>query len=218
LGKRSVLDIGCIIANLEQLRSKNKQSNTTLSNSEPRFLSTGHTATSKSKAKRYPRLNGADVYVARLGSSSKPQANKPPNVRPPIVDTQSFDSLDSDSDVPVTRSTGSLHEELTISLRSKATVTSLAPASECERQEVRESRPCYRCVLYMQSVGIKRVFWTTDRGGWEGAKIRDLVDALEGTACNRNESEDSKGSAGMEIFVTKHEVLMMMRRLPMGVG
>lgn len=58
----------------------------------------------------------------------------------------------------------------------------------------------------MHSVGIKRVFWTTESGNWEGAKVRDLVDALEGSA-----SESSGGPVGNGVFVTKHEVLMLRR-------
>jgi len=57
----------------------------------------------------------------------------------------------------------------------------------------------------MHSVGIKRVFWTTTEGEWESAKIRDLVDQLEGAMAN------SDSSLGLPIFVTKHEVLLMRR-------
>jgi hypothetical protein len=60
----------------------------------------------------------------------------------------------------------------------------------------------------MNSVGIKRVFWTTDSGVWEAAKVRDLVDALDtlgnGEACDVNIALDN-------VFVTKHEVLMLRR-------
>jgi hypothetical protein len=59
----------------------------------------------------------------------------------------------------------------------------------------------------MHSVGIKRVFWTKDSGEWEGAKVRDLVDALNGTFDDDGcEPKDKPG-----IFVTKHEVLMLRR-------
>jgi hypothetical protein len=61
----------------------------------------------------------------------------------------------------------------------------------------------------MHSVGIRRVFWTTDDGEWEGAKVRDLADNLDGN------DGDAAGS-GCGMFVTKHEVLMM-RRLMGGV-
>ena len=55
----------------------------------------------------------------------------------------------------------------------------------------------------MQWAGIRRVFWTNDEGQWEGAKVRDLVDALElGT---------TTGTSSM--FVTKHEVLMLRQQI-----
>jgi hypothetical protein len=31
----------------------------------------------------------------------------------------------------------------------------------------------------MASVGIKQVFWTNDAGAWQGAKVRDLEDAMD---------------------------------------
>lgn len=76
----------------------------------------------------------------------------------------------------------------------------------------------------MHSVGIKRVFWTTQDGKWEGAKVRDLVDALEmGIGDDVGESDDSgidsegkglgTGQATKGVFVTKHEVLMLRRRM-----
>lgn len=40
-------------------------------------------------------------------------------------------------------------------------------------------------------------------GGWDSAKVRDLVDGFEG--CGEG------GSGDMGAFVTKHEVLMMLR-------
>lgn len=60
----------------------------------------------------------------------------------------------------------------------------------------------------MHAVGIKRVFWTNARGEWEGAKVRDLAEALEGGA-----GVEGVQDAGEEkgIFVTTHEVLMMQR-------
>ena len=71
----------------------------------------------------------------------------------------------------------------------------------------------------MHSVGIKRVFWTNDAGEWEGAKVRELVDALDcsGGSGKDGEGEGGKGGPmGNGVFVTKHEVLML-RRL-MGEG
>lgn len=72
----------------------------------------------------------------------------------------------------------------------------------------------------MQSVGIKRVFWTNAHGDWEGRKVRDLVDALEQSASPVGGSDgegcgagvgDGAGAGGNGVFVTKHEVLMLRR-------
>lgn len=66
----------------------------------------------------------------------------------------------------------------------------------------------------MDSMGIKRVFWSNQDGEWEGAKLRELVDALEmGIG-----GEDEGGGIGMGqeskgVFVTKHEVLMLKRTM-----
>lgn len=64
----------------------------------------------------------------------------------------------------------------------------------------------------MHAVGIKRVFWTTDEGGWEGGKVRDLVDALDSSM----ESVANGGPTGNGVFVTKHEVLMLKRMMGEG--
>lgn len=65
----------------------------------------------------------------------------------------------------------------------------------------------------MHAVGIKRVFWTNSRGAWEGAKVRGLVDALEG---GRGDGKNNGSGTAMKaetegLFVTKHEVLMLRR-------
>ena len=67
----------------------------------------------------------------------------------------------------------------------------------------------------MHSVGIKRVFWTNERGEWDGAKVRDLVDGLESSNGKGTDTlNDSAGGASGEalaspLFVTKHEVLLL---------
>lgn len=60
----------------------------------------------------------------------------------------------------------------------------------------------------MKSVGIKRVFWTTETGTWDSAKVRDLVDAMDrlGSGIDSNEA-----TALSNVFVTKHEVLKLRR-------
>jgi hypothetical protein len=62
----------------------------------------------------------------------------------------------------------------------------------------------------MASAGIKRVFWTTDAGTWEGAKVRDLVDALDKFG---EEPPSDAATALNSVFVTKHEVLMLRRMM-----
>jgi hypothetical protein len=61
----------------------------------------------------------------------------------------------------------------------------------------------------MHAVGIKRVFWTNVSGEWEGAKVRDLVEALEGGGDEKASGEGAKVDKG--VFVTKHEVLLLKR-------
>lgn len=56
----------------------------------------------------------------------------------------------------------------------------------------------------MHNVGIKRVFWTNIDGQWEGGKVRDLVDILDGGGTPGTEEAWS-------MFVTKHEILMLRR-------
>jgi len=68
----------------------------------------------------------------------------------------------------------------------------------------------------MHAVGIRRVFWTTQDGEWEMAKVRDLVDALE-VGIDGEDNSDGEGiGTGQEskgVFVTKHEVLMLKRTM-----
>lgn len=66
----------------------------------------------------------------------------------------------------------------------------------------------------MHSVGIKRVFWTNDAGEWEGGKVRDLVDAMDGCMESANDGKGRDGGPmGNGVFVTKHEVLMLRRKM-----
>lgn len=121
---------------------------------------------------------------------------------------------------------GSLHDELTLhksrsSSSSEENNDEAAAKTGCggqtdnKQRMVGESRPCYRCVSYMHSAGIKRVFWTNSEGMWEGAKVRDLIDQLEGTMKGDGADAASLGLPSPEVFVTKHEVLLL-RRLMMG--
>ncbi|KAL8724284.1 MAG: hypothetical protein Q9166_008031 [cf. Caloplaca sp. 2 TL-2023] len=154
------------------------------------------------------RLNGADLYVARLGKTGK--ANHFDcgcrHDKPTATEKTRNSEQESNKSPPTKPLTGSLHEELRYpfpNLEKTAPPKSI-PNGECLTATY--SRPCYRCISYMHSAGIKRVFWTNTKGEWESGKVRDLVDALEGPI-----SKDSDGSAGGvgDVYVTKSEVLLL---------
>jgi len=157
------------------------------------------------------RLRGADIYVARLGWK-KQGTDELPAATSNIVQSLPSDTADklplSDTKV----STGSLHEELNSTTPSTSTVRQL-PA--CEKPSIGASRPCYRCICYMHTVGIKRVFWTNNNGEWEGGKVRDMMDVLDLAGTPRDGKCQNVGStggaAGNGVFVTKHEVLKLRR-------
>ncbi|KAF2431176.1 hypothetical protein EJ08DRAFT_678478 [Tothia fuscella] len=169
---------------------------------------------------KHPRLNGADCYVARFGGFGKSTKKPPPcghTVFEPSCTTPNNLSADtvSEDDLTLSRtstSSGSLHDEL-LNPHPRITTPTSKPGSKVfDWNTVHASRPCYRCVAYMHSVGIKRVFWTNDRGAWEGAKIRDLVDALDSSSCSSGE-DGGRQLLGGSVFITKHEVLMMRRMM-----
>lgn len=194
------------------------------------------------------RLNGADLYVARIGNAkdrSPPPGQPKTNGRRSrsraclcteeaesddllpgdLSFTISDQSLNTSSSPPV-----SLHDELRfpdgrLSRKSTPSSTSsptstLLPTPEpgntttrTPKSHVHASRPCYRCITYMHNVGIKRVFWTNSSGDWEGGKVRDLVDVLDGVGSKgaKIEGENGPTQAALGMFVTKHEVLMLRR-------
>lgn len=178
---------------------------------------TGGTSPGLKERMKHPKLVGADVYVARLANDG-PAPGSRKNRRAHdgssdgAVETATPDICTTTS--AVYASTGSLHDELiTKTSKSKPLIT---VSEDVKRPPTpAESRPCYRCVAYMHSVGIKRVFWTTNDGKWEGAKVRDLIDQLESTM--HSDTDTTLGQPAMGVFVTKHEVLML-RRLFMGEG
>lgn len=62
------------------------------------------------------------------------------------------------------------------------------------------------------------MFWTTSEGTWEGAKVRDLVDALDGGTCEEDgngsgDGDGEKNGKDYGMFVTKHEVLQLRRMM-----
>lgn len=198
---------------------------------------TGHSSRGVAGRTSYPRLKGADLYVARLGNGSVPNTPRHQaddwemaacaassvesslselsllgeNQRSNSPDSSSASSACSFYPPP----SGSLHEELTCNAPSpndSTTTLAAAAAAAANRPVVQDSHPCYRCITYMHVVGIKRVFWTNERGEWEGGKVRDMVDGLDKLAevgkAGADESAEMNG-----VFVTKHEVLMLRRMM-----
>ncbi|KAK4547529.1 hypothetical protein LTR36_000486 [Oleoguttula mirabilis] len=191
------------------------------------LLPKGQTGPSTTDRKKHPRLVGADVYVARLGwcrggpteTSHLPTAPILDDIvatftTPEVANEGGEASLSSSTaSLPSISgsSSGSLHDELLNRDVSPSPATRpTAAARTLDPEIIRASRPCYRCISYMHSVGIKRVFWTTDEGDWEGGKVRDLVDALD-SSMESVANGASGGPTGNGVFVTKHEVLMLKR-------
>jgi len=198
---------------------------------EPMLLPKGHAGASSSSVnerRKHPRLNGADLYVARLGwckedltKSERPdpkdqipdRTSTPPSSATANLEDDDCLSRTSSTPSAMASSTGSLHDELinpTPSPSSSPEI-SLPQSNVLDTSKVRASRPCYRCISYMHSVGVKRVFWTNDAGEWEGGKVRDLVDALDGSM--EAVAEGKSGPLDKGVFVTKHEVLMLKRMM-----
>lgn len=145
------------------------------------------------------RLKGSDLYVARLGNChmDPTPSPKPPPIKP----------VPAPPALPKPQPT-SLHDELTQLSRTPSPSRGTPATAEMHTQkpEIRASRPCYRCVAAMHAVGIKRVFWTNADGEWECAKVREMVDSLDGFP-----GHDDGGVTGKGVFVTKHELLMLKR-------
>ncbi|KAF1968829.1 hypothetical protein BU23DRAFT_540574 [Bimuria novae-zelandiae CBS 107.79] len=169
----------------------------------PMLVPNGRTAEKKRtivERQKNPRLNGADLYVARQGWSISAESGA----------TACCEVVEEAQVTTTKPKTGSLHDEL---LNSGPVLTSplvTAAPSSAREPSVLSSRPCYRCIAYMNSVGIKRVFWTTNTGEWESAKVRDLVDSLEDLGTGDMTDVHTTLS---NVFVTKHEVLMLRRTM-----
>ncbi|KAL8750261.1 MAG: hypothetical protein Q9184_006486 [Pyrenodesmia sp. 2 TL-2023] len=165
------------------------------------------------------RLNGADLYVARLGKAAKVNHHdcgcRLDETSASTVDGAAVLETDGQqraSDPGVFSKmkplTGSLHEELRFQSHAeegKPRPQSVHPETQ---PTATHSRPCYRCISYMHSAGIKRVFWTNYKGEWEGGKVRDLVDALECPSSPNGNSSTGQCAAG-SVYVTKSEVLLL---------
>lgn len=191
----------------------------------------GEQASNIADRKQHPRLRGADLYVTRLGwsgtSTRKPKkkATGPPTIstlvntaqdagRSPLGDDQLSASTTSLSSVSTTSShstNGSLHDELINREPSPAPKKVHEDACGFDHSNIHASRPCYRCIAFMHSVGIRRVFWTNDAGQWEGGKVAALVESMQGGM--EDVEGGNGGPTGNGLFVTKHEVLMLRRMM-----
>lgn len=159
------------------------------------------------------RLNGADLYVTRLGKAGKSD-HFDCGCRyetPPVAGKHASATSEDGDPQPKTSGmapktklpTGSLHDELRFPSPPEKPKSTGKPASKGQRLTATHSRPCYRCISYMHSAGIKRVFWTNMKGEWEGGKVRDLVDALESPLPRKS---DGSVDAAAAVYVTKSEV------------
>ncbi|KAF2165762.1 hypothetical protein M409DRAFT_55635 [Zasmidium cellare ATCC 36951] len=214
-----------------KMRSKD-QSDDQSGRSEPMLLPTGRSGASSAHVadrKRHPRLQGADLYVTRVGWQGKP-ARKPPKTKAssraaeiePADEadaleealTESTSSLASLSVASSHSATGSLHDEL-VNRNPSPSPSDASAVDSCgfDRSKVHASRPCYRCIAFMHSVGVRRVFWTNDAGEWEGGKVAKLVEGMETSMDEVASSGNSGGPMGNGVFVTKHEVLMLRRMM-----
>jgi len=208
---------------------------------QPILLPKGQVGSAKQTVKdrqKHPRLVGADLYVARLGwckdrTKRNPKAELSTgccktsfDISETLLDSAiriTLQHKDPDMDVTQPLPPTSLHDELTNPHpRSGSSAPSpTSPSStntHFDHSASHASRPCYRCVTYMHSVGIRRVFWTNELGEWESGKVRDLVDALDtgmaGEAGDHGTADGlgaTGGPLGNGLFVTKHEVLMLRR-------
>lgn len=151
------------------------------------------------------RLRGSDLYVARLCRSEtkdRPSSLECNKAQRDVQNGAKTDLHSGGDCQPVRSLTGSLHDELRFCKPKRSQSSAHCSRSQLMKPMATLSRPCYRCISYMYSAGIKRVFWTNSKGEWEGAKVQELVDALAGNG-------RGGGSDTNSVFVTKHEVLML---------
>ncbi|KAI4127100.1 MAG: hypothetical protein LQ338_003386 [Usnochroma carphineum] len=163
------------------------------------------------------RLNGADLYVARLARPGKPDdygcgcKNESLEV---IGNAEAAgegcepSAADRPASAEMQPRIKSLHDELLYPTPRKPSTPAPKTIAPGQLLSATASRPCYRCVSYMHSAGIKRVFWTNVHGGWECGKVRDMVDALEGPMSSRSDGS-AETSGASSVYVTKSEVLIL---------
>ncbi|OCK80047.1 hypothetical protein K432DRAFT_382552 [Lepidopterella palustris CBS 459.81] len=160
------------VAKPAQVRKKEAPDKTS-AKAQPTLLPSGRTGQpSRSVADRikHPRLYGA-IYMLR-GWARRKISKKPPSSSSAYFGEIQllFLQYDSSSDkkpssIPsnlssLKPSTGSLHGELVNPHYLPKLCPEAAKEDVFDRRSVLSSRPCYRCISYMDSGGIKPVFWT----------------------------------------------------------
>ncbi|USP73796.1 putative isomerase YbhE [Curvularia clavata] len=153
---------------------------------------------------REPRLNGADLYVARLGWKSCCEDTEPEPEPEQKTESEPAPSSSSFPSPPPASQPRSLYDELTNpGGRTPIPADEENPPQKKERvPRALASRPCYQCILYMADAGIKRVFWTDAAGKWHKSMVRDLIDEM-----NKLGSEKpSDDAAPSDVYVTAKEV------------
>lgn len=149
-----------------------------------------------------PRLRGADLYVARLGRPTNATEHSRPVAKYKVLAQNLPGHTEASTVCSSTFSkatTGSLHDEL-VNPNPRQIIPTKSSATSQPSARATDSKPCYRCIEYMHSAGIARVFWTDGNGCWKSDKVRNLVVALQSP-------HPESGS----FFVTKHEVLLLKR-------
>ena len=151
------------------------------------------------------RLKGSDVYVARLGwRKTKEALLGLPSIKIEAASAspgKEASIVNPPEEPKVRPPMGSLHDE--ISDLGEVQSTNEIANESTEHDSICQSRPCYRCTSYMYSVGIKRAFWTNGHGGWESAKIGDLVNNIQIPASNTgNESFSDPVTTRNRLYIT----------------
>ncbi|KAK0570159.1 hypothetical protein OC861_000108 [Tilletia horrida] len=143
-----------------------------------------------------PRLRGADMYVVRLLQDAESKARARARRRALTAPSRSS---------PLANSSWTGDEAGPSGNKNASSVVERGP-------KYADSRPCWRCLKWMEWAGIKRVFWTDDQGVWEGAKVVQLLYgpfpliATSATASSSSASSDvdSDSDSGPSYYSHSH--------------
>ncbi|KAF2473412.1 3-carboxy-cis,cis-mucoante lactonizing enzyme [Lindgomyces ingoldianus] len=182
----------------------------TTAKTQPMLIPKRHTGScSVTERMIHPRVNGADLYVARLewrdtrdmkyclDQDTRSSASPDDWAFCCNLVKEGAQTVLPDLSKPPT---GFLYEDLLQPPAKTTTRQRFAKAQTEGSPNILSSRPCYRCISYMNSVGIKSIFWTNYH----------LVDALENLG---NGGTSDIIAVVSSVFITKHEVLMLRQRM-----